>query len=212
MAKPITHVLIVTDESGSMEPLKDDVRGGFNRYVDDLRDDADSKYRLTVAMFNHDYRSVCVAANLGDVPKLDGTNYRPGGMTALVDAIGRTVTDFETRVPELADGDRVLLVVQTDGFENSSKEYTTEQVRKLITDREVDGRWSCVFLGAGPNAWTQAGGLGFAAGQTVVVGADSAGTRSSYSGLTHATRSYSRGATGAEASRSIADAVGDSDG
>jgi hypothetical protein len=211
MAKPTTHVLMITDRSGSMAGLADDVRGGFNQYVDDLRKDTDGKYRLTVALFNHLYESQCVAAKLGDVPKLDGRNYRPGGTTALVDAIGRTIADFETRVPDLADGDRVLLVVQTDGFENSSTEYTTEQVRKLITDREQGGRWSCVFLGAGPNAWTQAGGLGFAAGQTVVVGATSAGTKATYDSLSHATRSYSRGATGTEASRLIADAQDDPD-
>jgi hypothetical protein len=209
MGKPTTHVLMVTDESGSMEPLEDDVRGGFNRYVDDLRNDVDSKYRLTVALFNHAYRPVCVAAKLADVPKLDGQNYRPGGMTALVDAIGRTIADFETRVPNLAEGDRVLLVVQTDGQENSSKEYTTESVRKLIADREAGGRWSCLFLGAGPDAWQQAGGLGFDRGSTFAVAHSTVGTQSSYAGLTRATRSYSRGATGAEASRSVADALQD---
>jgi hypothetical protein len=209
MSKPTTHVLMVTDESGSMEPLADDVRGGFNRYVDDLRDDTDYKYRLTLALFNQDYRPVCVAAKLADVPKLGRENYRPGGMTALVDAIGRTITDFETRVPELAEGDRVLLVVQTDGQENSSRVWTTWAVRKLIADREAGSRWSCLFLGAGPDAWKQASGLGFDRGSTHMVANSAAGAQSSYAGLTGATRSYSRGGTGAEVSGLVADALQD---
>lgn len=211
-AKPTTHVLIVTDRSGSMGPLADDVRGGFNQYVDDLRADTESRYRLTAALFSHEYTSLCVAAKLKDVPKLDRHSYAPGGMTALLDAIGRTITDFEQRVPDLKDGDRVLLVVQTDGQENSSREYRVDQIREMITSRETAGRWSCVFLGAGPDTWTQAGGLGFDRGNTVPVASTSGGTQSSYAGLTAATRAYSRGGTGAEASRVLADEVAEGGG
>lgn len=206
MTKPTTHVLKIIDRSGSMAPLADDVRGGFNTYVDSLRDDDAVKYRLTVAMFHHQYRPVCTAAKLRDVPKLDNRNYVPGGATALLDAVGKTITDFEARVPELGDEDRVLLVVQTDGQENSSTEFSRETICALIEQREKTGKWSCIYLGAGPDAWGQAARLGFT--HSVNTAKTAKGTHGSYTGLSFATRAYSRGATADETRDTIADIAG----
>jgi hypothetical protein len=207
MSKPTTHVLMIVDKSGSMAPLAGDVRGGFNTYLDMLAADAEGKYRLTVALFDDEYRPLCVAAKLKDVPRLDGTSYQPGGYTALNDAIGKTIAEFEGRVPELADGDRVLLVVQTDGAENSSTEYSHEAVEALIEQREEAGRWSCLFLGAGIDAWTQASQLGFARGSTISTQHTAAGTHATYGALAGATGLYSRGGSGAEAAALVADAT-----
>ena len=204
MGKPTTHVLMAVDRSGSMSGLAGDVRGSFNTYLDSLVSD-DYKYRLTIAMFNHDYQPHCRAAKPREVTRLDTTNYRPGGNTSLLDAIGRLITDFETTTT-LADGDKVMLVVQTDGDENGSREYTLDAVRSLIKDRESTGRWSCLFIGAGPDTWKQAAGLGFRAGSTIAVASTGAGTQSTYRGLADATKSYAAGASGDDAAKLIADA------
>jgi len=209
MSKPTTHVLMVVDMSGSMQPLAEDVRGGFNAYVDGLRADTDQRYRLTAAVFDDVYELLYTGMKLANVPALDEANYRPRGMTALLDAVGKTIVEFERRVPNLADGDRVLLVVQTDGQENSSTEFRREQIADMIREREAGGRWSCLFLGAGPDAWAQAGGMGFAAGHTIRTTASTQGTQSSYSGLTVATRDFSRGASGLEAAATVADLAGE---
>lgn len=131
---------------------------------------------------------------------MDGVNYRPRGATALLDAVGRTINEFEARVAELGEGDRVLLVVQTDGFENSSVEFTRDQISKLIKDREAGGTWTCLFLGAGIDAWAQAAGMGFARANTVSTEASSRGTRSTYTAMAAATRSYAGGGSSAEVS------------
>ncbi|MBQ1047786.1 VWA domain-containing protein [Micromonospora sp. C51] len=206
--KPTTHVLLVTDMSGSMYPLGADVRGGYNAYLDGLARDGDVRYRITSALFNEQYHLLCAAAKLKDAPRLDESSYRPGGATALLDAIGKTIADFETRVPTLGEADRVLLVVQTDGQENASCEHHTADIRQMIADREAGGRWSCIYLGAGPAAWRQSRNLGFAAGQSVNLPHSSQATRSTYTVLTDATSRYSRGASGADTTRSIADATG----
>lgn len=211
MSKPTTHVLMVTDMSGSMTSLAEDVRGGFNTYVDDLRKDKDGKYRLTVTLFDNQFESLCVAAKLADVPRLTEENYRPRAMTALLDAVGKTVGEFESRVPALADGDKVLVVVQTDGQENASTEFSRDQIAKLIKDREATGRWTFMYLGAGVAAWAQAGGMGFSAATTLRAANTSGATRSSYSGLTQASIAYSKGATAAEASGLVAQALADGD-
>lgn len=205
MSKPTTHVLMVVDESGSMGPLAADVRGGFNTYVDSLHG-GKFKYRLTVAKFSNDYRPHAAAAKPKDVPRLDDQCYRPGGGTALLDAIGRIIADFENSTT-LADGDKVMLVVQTDGEENASREYTLDAVRKLIEERQATGRWSCNFIGAEIDAWKQASAMGFSRGSTISVSHNTAGTQSSYSGLTAATVAYAAGASSDDAAKLIADAA-----
>jgi len=168
VGKPTTHVLFITDMSGSMTRIADDVRGGFNAYVADLRKDTDRKYRLTAVVFDDVIETLCTASKLGEVPPMTGDNYRPRGMTALLDAVGRTVVTFDLAMTP-ADDDKVLVVVQTDGAENASREYTREAVAGLIKEREATGKWSFVYLGVGADSWRQAGGMGFASGSTVTL-------------------------------------------
>lgn len=204
---PITHVLLATDSSGSMAPLANDVRGGFNTYIQGLRDTADGRYRITARLFDTTVTELCTAAKPRAVPELDAQNYVPGGGTALLDAVGELIVGFE-RATTLGEGERVLLVVQTDGEENSSREYKLDTIRHMITEREAGGRWACLFLGAGRNAWRQADGMGFRDGQTIRVGDDSQGTARSYSGLRGATRSYAAGASAKDVSGIVAAAAG----
>lgn len=207
MGKPTTHVLLIVDMSGSMGRLASDVRGGFNTYIDELRADAAKKYRLSVTVFDTEFVSLCTAAKLRDVPALTEQNYRPRGMTALLDAVGKTIAEFESATT-LGDEDRVLVVVQTDGHENSSREFRPSDIAELIKQREAGGRWSFVFLGAGPDTWRQAEGMGFRGASTVSLASTADATAGSYSGLAGATRSYSRGGSADEAAAAVALASG----
>lgn len=186
--KPITHVLLVIDMSGSMEDLAAEVRNGFNRYIEDLRAD-DNRYRVTVTVFDTRFISLCVAAKLKDVPPLTSSNYDPEGMTALYDAVGKTITEFEERT-ELAEGERVLFVVSTDGRNNASQLFRSDDIAKMLRHRKETGRWTFVYLGAGPDAWGVGAGLGFYGVDTAN---SAAGTRSTYTGLTVGTRSFAAG-------------------
>lgn len=206
--KPTTHVLFVTDMSGSMGNIADDVRGGFNSYVADLRADAERRYRLTAVVFDERIETLCSAAKLRDVPEMTRANYMPRGMTALLDAVGRAVVGLDGSV-SLGDEDRVLVVVQTDGAENASREYRREAIAGLIKEREATGKWSFVYLGVGSESWMQAGGMGFASGSTVTLGQDGLAAKSTYSSLSHTTRGYSRGTTsGADVAVAVAAASG----
>lgn len=201
-----THVLLVTDMSGSMGHLADDVRGGFNTYVAGLKGKPGS-YRLTATLFDQRYMPLCVDADLATVPELTGDNYSPAGSTALLDAVGRTVGEFETRA-KLGDADRVLVVIQTDGQENASREWTWAAVQGLIKDREATGKWSFVYLGAGADTWDQANRMGVAGANYVGTHATSAGTRATYDSLVGATTAYAAGADGARTARRIRDEAG----
>jgi uncharacterized protein YegL len=189
--QPITHVLLIVDMSGSMAGLAEDVRGGFNTYIADLAKD-DGRYRITATVFDTAFDPLCVASKLRDVPKLTNVNYAPRGMTALLDAVGKTVTDFEATTT-LAEDERVLVVVQTDGHENSSREFRRDQIAELIKTREATGRWTFIYLGAGVDAWGQGEALGFV--NNVNTANSAAGTRNSYSGVTSASVAYASGAS-----------------
>lgn len=199
MSKPTTYVLLVTDKSGSMYPLAEDVRGGYNQYRQSLIDDTEARYRVTSVLFSTEvmYAVLCTAAKPGNMPELNEKNYAPGGGTALLDAIGKTIVEFEIAVPELAQGDRVLLVVQTDGRENSSREYSADGIKKMIADREAGGAWAAIFMGAGPDTWQQAGAMGFSS--SVSYDNTREGTQSAYDGLLRTSTAYSRGATRGQA-------------
>lgn len=194
--KPTTHVLMVIDRSGSMHIVADDVRGGFNAYLENLEQDTAVTYRITTALFDDNYALMGVGLAPQDVIRLNQRTYRPGGSTALLDAIGRIISDFE-RSTELRPRDRVLLVVQTDGEENASREYKVEQIRKMITEREATGVWGAVFMGAGPDTWKQAGGMGFSTSTSYA--RTSEDTRNTYDGLTKMSGAFSRGASTGQA-------------
>jgi Mg-chelatase subunit ChlD len=196
------YVIMVVDKSGSMYALADDVRGGFNEYIEGLKNDQEIDYRVSVFMFNHDYDELVNAVRLSEVPVLNDKNYHPGGNTALLDAIGKSIIDFEHAVPNLNDGDRVLFVVQTDGFENSSREFSNETIAKMIKTREASDKWGFVFLGAGPEVWAQSQSMGFQYGSPYK--STSGGTRSAYSSMMFASGQFSRGASAASVAETVA--------
>ncbi len=195
--KPTTHVLMVVDMSGSMRKLADDVRGGFNEYVASLRADSEMAYRLTVTLFDTEFIPFEVDTPVADVVEMTAKNYMPRGGTALNDAIGLTIGKFEAKHGKVKKTERVLMVIQTDGQENSSREFSTTAVKALIAEKEQTGRWGFIFLGAGLDAFDQGDALGLR-GSTIATTQTGDGTRSTYSGLAMASGVYSRGGTVAE--------------
>lgn len=191
-----THVLMIVDMSGSMQGLANDVRGGFNGYVTTLKADAEMTYRLTVTLFDTEFIPLAVDAALADVPELTRENYYPRGMTALNDAIGKTLAEFDAKHGKVKKTERVLVVIQTDGQENSSREFTTDAVKALIAEKDKSDRWAFIFLGAGPEAFESGHAYGLGA-STIATNQTGAGTRSTYSGLGAASVAYSGGASAA---------------
>lgn len=99
---------------------------------------------------------------LKDVRKMTDKDYTPGGMTALLDAVGRTIhkMDMVSGIHRKDKGNKVLFVIITDGEENDSREYTYADVKKLIKDRQENAGWEFIFLGANIDAAAAAENLG----------------------------------------------------
>lgn len=155
MAGEPVLVCVILDESGSMQPKKSDVIGGFNNFLKDQQE-ITNPCRLVLTKFN----TVCTAvrfasgdvvADVKDVPKLTEETYTPGGNTALYDAIAETVKSAEVaRKP----GEHVLCLIMTDGEENSSHETTRAQVKALIEAKSKES-WTFLYIGEQPEKWAQ---------------------------------------------------------
>ncbi|MCL4855279.1 MAG: hypothetical protein KJZ78_28285 [Bryobacteraceae bacterium] len=90
----------------------------------------------------------------------------PRGMTALLDAVGRAINETGERLSKLPEADRpglVVFVVMTDGEENSSKEFTKPQIKKMIEEQTTRYQWQFTFLGADQDAFAEAADMGIAA-------------------------------------------------
>lgn len=207
--KGTTHVLAIIDMSGSMGPLARDVREGFNEFLNELRA-SDSIYRVTAVLFDDRYQSLCIAAPLNEVPRLHYGNYVPRGWTALYDAVGRTIDDFEDTT-SVGPNDRVLLFVQTDGYENMSKFYGAETVANMIRQRTETGRWDFKYIGSHPDAWAQAGKLGFQHANTVTTSHSSGALRGVYRGMASGTIAYAAGASGQSVTQILNTAISEGD-
>ncbi len=153
-------VNVILDKSGSMASRLRDVTEGFNAYVDGLAKENQVDYLFSLTLFDTLVAYRHVAIPLSAVKKLDTNSYLPGGNTALNDAIGITVRKVDADKPQV---DKVITVIMTDGEENSSREWTHDAVKALIEQKEKEGVWTFVFLGAAPDAWDQGRSYGIPA-------------------------------------------------
>lgn len=147
-------IALIIDKSGSMQEKRGEVVEGINAFIARQKE-VPGKATLTLTYFDTVVSTPVVDAPLAQFNVLDNSNYVPGGGTALNDALGNTINALKAR----AAGRKVLIVVVTDGEENSSRTWSTSAVKALVETQQGLG-WDFTFIGAGPNAWAQASSLG----------------------------------------------------
>lgn len=158
-------VALVLDETGSMMAVKSQTISGVNEYLDGLQADKDTEYLVTLTAFSEPYTyKERVRERYHLLPpdragRLSEKNYAPNGNTPLYDAIGVTIRSMEAMEADAAR-DPVLMVIVTDGEENASKEFDLAGVKKLIAEKEKQGNWTFVYLGANQDAWKVGSSLG----------------------------------------------------
>lgn len=158
-AKP-TLVAFLLDETLSMEACRDATISGFNEYTGTLAKEP-AGFRVSLTTFNTSkFQRVFSDKPIAEVPKLTRETYVPSHSTPLYDAIARLIVETDAAIAA-APAD-VLFVIQTDGQENSSKEYrTAASIREMIEARKAKG-WKFVFLGAEIDAEAAAADIGIA--------------------------------------------------
>ncbi|MEL6728412.1 MAG: vWA domain-containing protein [Pseudomonadota bacterium] len=167
---------ILLDRTGSMSDIWDEALGSVNAYaeavgkVEDGEAD-DLKTSVTLAVFDHQegLQYDVLRKNIEPDAWTNVTNKEvtPRGMTPLFDAINRTITMAEADNPEKA-----VIVIMTDGYENSSREVTREGAKAALDRAEARG-WEVVFLGAEFASFGDADAVGVSASKQMAVSAGS---------------------------------------
>lgn len=172
-----TDITVVMDKSGSMGGLVDDVIGGFNQFLDD-QIKVPGEAVMSLILFDTSYKFIYTGTPLAEVPRLSHDNYRPGGNTALLDAVARGILDAGARLEKMDEAERpekVVFVIMTDGQENSSVEHSREQVKEMIKHQEEKYAWLFVFIGANIDAFAESGAMNVRASNAMNFGATGQG-------------------------------------
>ena len=174
----LTEVAFILDKSGSMSGLEKDTIGGFNSMLEQQKEQR-GECRITTVLFDHNYELLHDRIDVRAVAPITEREYRVGGSTALLDAIGRTINKIAAAQKNTAKEYRaykVLFVIITDGEENSSREFSARKVKKMIEQQKKRYDWEFIFLGANIDAVETAGHFGIRADCAVDYVPDGEGT------------------------------------
>lgn len=182
------EIVCILDRSGSMSSIRSDAIGGFNAFLKDQKS-VPGAAKLTLVLFDHEYIVLHDAVKLEDVPELSSSDFVPRGSTAMFDAIGRTIDAIGGRLDKSdTKPDKVIVAILTDGEENSSQEYTSDRVAKMIKHQQDKYAWEFVFLAANQDAFRAGAALNIKACNTANFVASAAGTEDAYSYMSNTTR------------------------
>lgn len=154
-----THLLTIVDRSGSMHPIQDDMRGALDELFKTQAAE-DGTCLVDYVQFDTKYELVFEDKPVADAKAV----LNPRGGTALLDAIGKGTTDLGAKLAKLDEDERpgnVIVVVVTDGHENSSVDWNRDAVKELIGRQENDYNWTFTFLGANMDAVAVGQSFGF---------------------------------------------------
>lgn len=172
-----TAVCLLIDRSGSMMANRDETEGAINAFIARQKEESsETQVRgVRLAEFDHQYD---VVHALTDAPDLSDYTLTPRGMTALLDAMGAEIAAFGEELASMKEDDRpghVVFAVMTDGIENHSREYTHEQIKKLVERQQAEFGWEFVYLGANQDAVVEGAKLGVRANSSVTYDVYAAG-------------------------------------
>ena len=182
MKKNLTELVFILDRSGSMQGLEVDTIGGFNAMLEKQKKEPGEAFVSTI-LFNDHTQVLHNRVKIEAVEPITHREYYVRGCTALLDAIGGAIHHIgnihkyarSEDVPE-----HTLFVITTDGMENASRRYTSQQVKTMIQRQKEKYGWEFLFLGANIDAVETAGSLGIAPDRAVNYHCDSEGTRLNY--------------------------------
>lgn len=189
MNNNLTEMVFILDRSGSMNGLVSDTIGGFNSLIERQKKE-EGEALVTTVLFDDKYEVLHDHVNIKDIASITEKEYFSRGMTALLDAVGKTITQVEHRQNFAASEDtpeKTMVVIITDGLENASQEYSLSTVRKMIEAQQEKHGWEFIFLGANIDAVQVGGSLGISAERSVNYHADGVGTSKNFAGISMAT-------------------------
>ena len=190
-----TELIFILDRSGSMGGLESDTIGGFNATISDQKK-IDGETRVTTILFDTFFEVLHDRINLQDIAPLTEQDYFVRGSTALYDAVAlgiRKIANVQKQTRKEGRADKVIMVITTDGYENSSRDTNAAMLHKMIDDCKKDG-WEFLFLGADIDAQAAAGSIGIESNRAANFVKDSQGVQVQYDSLNVAISAMRSGA------------------
>jgi len=187
----MTELVFILDRSGSMSGLEKDTIGGFNSMIERQRKEA-GEVVISTVLFDSESTVIHDRLPLDKVPKLTEEEYFTRGCTALLDAVGGAIHHIgnihkyarKEDVPQ-----KTMFVITTDGYENASRNYDYETVRKMIERQKEKYGWEFLFFGANIDAAAEAKRFGIHASRSVNYKSDEQGTALNYEVINDAVHS-----------------------
>lgn len=189
----LTEIICIIDRSGSMDTLVEDAIGGFNTFLKEQQKLDVDKCNLTYIQFDDKYELVHECKPVREVPLLTRDTYQPRGLTALLDAVGRTIDDTGKRYAALPEHQRpgaVIFVILTDGLENVSQKYRASQIKEMVEHQTDRYGWQFVYLGANQDSFAEAGAIGFKSKNIGNFKATGKGIKAAYLNVSHSLGQY----------------------
>ena len=188
MKNNITEIVFILDRSGSMAGFESDTVGGFNATIEKQRKENGTAYVSTV-LFDNESEVIHDRVPLEKIVPLTAEDYRVGGCTALLDAIGGAIHHIGNihkyarpeDVPE-----HTVFVITTDGMENASHRYDSKKVKDMIERQRKKFGWEFIFLAANIDAVETAKNIGIRRERAVNYHQDSKGTGIMYCAMSQA--------------------------
>lgn len=182
MKKNLTEMVFILDKSGSMHGLESDTIGGFNAMILKQKK-IGGDCLVSCVMFDNRSEVVFDREPLQNIREMTGDDYVPGGCTALIDALGSSIKHIgnihkyirEEDVPE-----KTVFVIVTDGMENASSKYSSDEVKKMVRKMEKEHGWEFLYLAANIDAVKTGAAIGISEEKSVNYKASSKGTRHLY--------------------------------
>lgn len=174
-----TAVSLLVDRSGSMSALAEEATAGIAKLIADQKA-LPGKCTVRLCHFDDEYEVVYPSTPVATTPR-----YRlvPRGMTALLDAWGKCMTEFGEELAALAEEERpanVVFVVVTDGLENASQEWTREKVLSMVQSQTDEWNWQFIYLAANQDAVAVGRTYGVAANNSMTFDNTGDGTQVAY--------------------------------
>lgn len=162
MKHDYTHIIIVLDASGSMSSIQDDIKGSFNEFLKKQREEP-GKTVFDLFQFNDVVKRPVKSVDLALFHDDLMSKYDCTGCTALNDAVCTAIDTVGHEFAEMPESERpehVLCVIITDGLENASRKFSSEDVKDRIEHQKTEYKWQFEFLAADQDAFVAGEALG----------------------------------------------------
>ena len=189
----VSEIVFMLDMTASMQPLAAETVIGFNNFIEEQKK-VPGEAKVTLITFNSNKtEKVYNCVDLTTIQPMKQEEYRPNGMTPLLDTIGNTIKETGERLKNTDEPDRpekLIVCIMTDGEENFSHTYDRKQVFDMVKHQKDVYKWEFVFLGANQDSFLEAGRLGVDKKDIQNYTSDSDGLKAAYTFTSAAVTQY----------------------